>query len=58
MISSTSHTSSVNDAEIWNSLKLAIYASAGFQRWQLQLSSTERTDLPLTLVSNFISGKL
>lgn len=59
MISSTSHTSPINDSEIWNSLKLAISVSSGFQRWELQLSPTERADLSIdTRVQRYLRETL
>jgi hypothetical protein len=47
IISPTSHTPLANDSEIWNSLKQAIATSSGFQRWELQLSATERASLSI-----------
>jgi hypothetical protein len=45
IISPTSHTPLTNDSEIWSSLKQAIAASSGFQRWEIQLSADEKKTL-------------
>lgn len=34
----------ISDSQMWNSLKLAIAESSGFQRWQIDRTSQE-TDL-------------
>lgn len=36
-VKATSSAKSETDAKIWNSLKQAIAASSGFQRWQTEL---------------------
>jgi hypothetical protein len=59
IISPTSHTTLTPDSEIWNSLKQAIAASSGFQRWEMQLSAIEGSSLPLdTRVQRYLRETL
>lgn len=48
-----------NDAQIWQSLKCAIAASSGFQRWKSELDSTELEMTPLDqLVQRYLRETL
>jgi hypothetical protein len=59
IISPTSHTTPTEDSEIWNSLKQAIAASSGFQRWETQLPSAERSSLAIdSLVQRYLRETL
>lgn len=37
----------IDDAQIWDSLKLAIASSSGFQRWQLERGLDDTDDITL-----------